>query len=553
MNTKFTKLVFTTLLFTSTSIYAQLPKLVSDIFPGSGSANPSNLTDVNGILYFTASDGTSAHGTELWKTDGTPNGTMLVQDIYVGGNANPSNLTNVDGILYFTATDAAHGTELWKTDGTNTTMVKDIYPSTSSSYPHDLVAVGSTLYFVANDGTNGFELWKTDGTNTQMIRDINAGSAGIIQNYSQTSWLMQINGTLYFAANDGSSGTELWSSNGTANGTKLVKDIYAKVNYSSFPNVLTNWNGTLYFWADGSTGYELWKSDGTANGTVQIKEIRVGGSSQGDQSAEDWYTNLTYGTNQLFPFNNTLYFVARDNSDIGWELWKTDGTEAGTVLIKDIYVGTQSSEVSQFTAYNNNIFFTATDGNVQPFHGTELWKTDGSNSGTVLLKDIRSGQFGSDPKFLTEWNNELYFAATNGSTYSLWKTDGSESGTISIPGVTEVRNLAISNGVLYFSGFNNDTKQELYKLDFKTSSVKDAEINSIHIYPNPSNGKFCIASSNAESGVIEIYSTTGSQVLSQKFDSLNRSTFDISNQAKGIYFIKIQSATSSWANKLLLD
>lgn len=520
---------------------AQVPVLVKDIYTGSGNSNPANLTDVNGTLYFSASDGANAHGTELWKTNGTEAGTTLVQDIYVGGNSNPSNLTNVNGILYFTATDAAHGIELWKTDGSTTTLVKDINPSTASSYPHDLVAIGNMLYFVANDGTNGFELWKTDGTNTQIVRDIYTGSNGIIANYSHSTWLIQINGTLYFAATDGSSGTELWKSDGTASGTSLVKDIYSNATYSSFPNLLTNWNGTLYFWADGSTGYELWKSNGTASGTVKVKEIRIGGSSQGDQSAEDWYSSLNYGTNQLFPFNNTLFFVARDNSDIGWELWKTDGTEAGTILVKDIYVGTQSSEIFDFTAYNNEVYFSATDGSVQPFHGKELWKTDGTEAGTLLLKDIRIGQYGSDPKFYTVLNGLLYFAASNGNTYTLWKTDGTETGTIPIQGVTEVENLTISNGVLYFSGYNNNTKQELYKLDLNPSAIGEINQSAVKIYPNPSKGKFTITSDILKDGIIEVYNTAGIKVLSQNVFSLTENTVNISDQAKGVYVIKVKT------------
>ncbi|HRN93551.1 MAG: T9SS type A sorting domain-containing protein [Chitinophagales bacterium] len=523
---------------------AQVPVLVKDIYTGSGNSNPANLTDVNGTLYFSANDGNAAHGTELWKTNGTNAGTTLVQDIYVGGNSNPSNLTNVNGILYFSATDAAHGIELWKTDGSTTTLVKDINPSTTSSYPHDFVAVGSTLYFVANDGTNGFELWKTDGSNTQMVRDIYTGSNGIIPTYSHTTWLMQINGTLYFAATDGSSGTELWKSDGTASGTSLVKDIYSYATYSSFPNKLTNWNDTLYFWADGSTGYELWKSTGTASGTVKVKEIHIGGSSQGEQSAEDWYSSLNYGTNQLFPFNNSLFFVARDNSNIGWELWKTDGTETGTTLVKDIYLGTQSSEIFDFTAYNNEVYFSATDGNVQPFHGKELWKTDGTETGTFLLKDTRIGQYGSDPKFYTVLNGLLYFAATNGSTYTLWKTDGTEIGTLPVQGVTEVKNLTVSNDVLYFSGYNNDTKQELYKLALNPSAIGKINQSTINIFPNPSNGKFIISSDIIQDGIIEVYNMAGIKVLSQDVLSLTKNSIDISGMTKGVYVIKVKTNNS---------
>ena len=101
--------------------------LVKDIYAGANGSNPNNLTNVNSVLFFTASDGTN--GTELWKSDGTAAGTVMVKDIYAGvNNSNPSNLTNVNGVLYFAAVTAANGQELWKSDGTaaGTVLVKDI-------------------------------------------------------------------------------------------------------------------------------------------------------------------------------------------------------------------------------------------------------------------------------------------------------------------------------------------------------------------------------------------------------------------------------------------
>ncbi|MDJ0719355.1 MAG: hypothetical protein QNJ54_34905 [Prochloraceae cyanobacterium] len=86
--------------------------LVKDIFPGSNGSIPENLTNVNGTLFFTANDG--INGKELWKSDGTEEGTTLVKDIRLGiSSSNPSNLINLDGALFFTADDGINGTELW--------------------------------------------------------------------------------------------------------------------------------------------------------------------------------------------------------------------------------------------------------------------------------------------------------------------------------------------------------------------------------------------------------------------------------------------------------
>ena len=93
------------------------------------------------------------------------------------------------------------------------------------------------------------------------------------------------------------------------------------------------------------------------------------------------------------------------------ELWKSDGTAAGTVLVKDINPGSASSEPSNLTNVNGTLFFTADDG----AHGIELWKSDGTAAGTVLVKDINPGSAGSDPPRLTNVNGTLFFSANDGT------------------------------------------------------------------------------------------------------------------------------------------
>ncbi len=158
--------------------------MVKDINPGNGNSDPSGFTVVNGVLYFSASDGTTAssHGTELWRTDGTEAGTVMVKDINPGKqSSNPTFLTDVNGTLFFAASDGSTGNELWKSDGTDThtTLVKDINSGAKGSDPSFLTYVKETgtLFFSANDGINGNELWTSDGTvaHTTMVKDINPG------------------------------------------------------------------------------------------------------------------------------------------------------------------------------------------------------------------------------------------------------------------------------------------------------------------------------------------------------------------------------------------
>jgi ELWxxDGT repeat protein len=112
----------------------------------------------------------------------------------------------------------------------------------------------------------------------------------------------------------------------------------------------------------------------------------------------------------------TLFFRAFDFSQ-GSELWKSNGTSSGTALVKDIFPGGAGSNPSNLTNVSGTLFFSADDGS----HGYELWQSNGTSSGTVMLKDINPGFAGSDPKYLTNVSGHLFFAANDGSHgYQLW-------------------------------------------------------------------------------------------------------------------------------------
>ena len=177
------------------------PKLLLDINP-SGSSNPTGFTQVNGLVFFSANDGT--HGAQLWESNGTAAGTLPVQDSNAGANASyPKYLTNVNGTLFFQAND-----NLWESNGTaaGTFLVANINEFTGSSYPESLTNVNGTLFFQANDGFHGAELWESTAAGTHIVADINPGTSG-----SYPSDLTNVNGTLFFSANDGN-GSNLWES-----------------------------------------------------------------------------------------------------------------------------------------------------------------------------------------------------------------------------------------------------------------------------------------------------------------------------------------------------
>jgi len=387
----------------------------------------NTLTAVGNVVYFEP-DGIGGWGspTQLWTSDGTSAGTVELVHFGANGGEVYNNLTDLNGTVYFTGNDGTDGEQLWRSDGTvpGTVAVTDF----SGESLYSLQSVNGALYFLeASDGsaTGGVpdgseQLWTSDGTSNGTVQLTN-WTGGI----SQVGNFTAVGRTTFFTATDSSAsnapdGTDLWEISGGS-----AAPVTTSIPWAVGPTDLTALNDTtLLFWADGGNGAgtELWESNGTASGTVMVKDINPG-------SAGSYLSALvgpTPGLNQLTVINGVAYFGADDGAD-GVELWESDGTAAGTTLVKDIDPGPASSAPQDLTDLNGTLYFVAHDGT----GANQLWKSDGAAAGTVVVQNFTPAQtWGSYPANLTYIGGKLFFTATDGiDGEQLWTSDGTASGT----------------------------------------------------------------------------------------------------------------------------
>lgn len=321
-----------------------------------GSSSPKGFVGMGSYLYFNAT--TPAVGAELWKTDGTAANTTLVSDLLTGANSsNPRNITNLNSNILFFADNSFAVTDLWKSDGTFAGTTKIIASGFFNPFDESagLTLYGSHVYFSFNTSlfSSNQELYRTDGNTYSLVKEIRPGTNG-----SNPNKLFVLGATMFFVANDGTHGPELWKTDGTTVNTLMVKDINPGGAGSSISNMY-NHNGVLYFTAITSQGRELWKSDGTETGTILVKDINPFGNAD---------------PSNFCTVNNWLFFAAEDGLHKR-EIWKTDGTATGTVLVYDFFAdksdNLNSTDPTFLTFYNNAIYFAGTDG--LPY-GRELYK-----------------------------------------------------------------------------------------------------------------------------------------------------------------------------------
>lgn len=326
-------------------------------------------------------------------------------------------------------------------------LVQDIAAKKRSSDPADFTTFRGKVYFAADSAKHGRELWRTDGTRagTKLVKDIVKGKRG-----SRPLHLSVVGRTLYFATtNANGDPTQLWRSDGTAKGTRRV----ANVRVTS---PVTAVGSTGYFVANDGKGKELWKTRGTARTTVRVKDIRPG--SRGSDP------------DQLTALGNKLYFSATDAQG-ATRLWRSTGTAAGTVPIDRARPAGAYAPGPQFlTAAQGRLWFSGFD----DAHGWELWTSNGTVAGTSILKDIVPGEDWSYPgnwSGFTVFRGAVHFRADDG----LWRSDGTAAGTVNIlprlagAGPAE---LTVAGNRLYFFASHPTLGYELWASDGTTAGTR---------------------------------------------------------------------------------
>ncbi|MEZ0578988.1 ELWxxDGT repeat protein [Nocardioides sp. MH1] len=374
----------------------------------------ANLTALDGMLLFTSVDPEGR--TELWRSDGTTAGTTVVSHVDLGPASGERNeLTAMDGAVFFSAADDVHGSELWRSDGTDdgTALVKDLYPGPGSGEPRHLTVVTDTLFFKSLDEDGeGEALWTSDGTTAGTVLVSRLPVDGT--NADDPRQFVAAGDRLFFTAQDEFNDRELWTSDGTTEGTVLVKDIdpggYHYYGDNGGPQNLVAIGHALYFTAsDEVHGRELWRSDGTAEGTVMVADIRPGAD-----------TSFPY---DLTVSHKALFFAADDGTH-GRELWRSDGTAAGTTMVRDINPrGTRAHRIgpTELAEADGTLFFTADDG----VHGSDIWASDGTRAGTVLVDDTAPGDEDVRAYGAVEAGGTVFFrTAGRDARYSLWTIGG---------------------------------------------------------------------------------------------------------------------------------
>jgi ELWxxDGT repeat protein len=324
---------------------------------------------------------------QVWRTDGTAAGTRQLTQLGAGESLllYPPPAVVFHDQFYFSVSTAA-GDEIWKSDGTaqGTGEALGLVPAGASI--GGLWSAGGYLFY-----NLGGALWRSDDASAGVEL---AGNVNVIASP------VPVGGRFLFLSASTPFVFVLWQTDGTPGGTAPVAA--SGLSQLILLGDLAVLGDAAYFIsrANSDAAVQLWRSDGTAAGTVPVATLATPGAPFSFQLPQP----QTLAGHQLF--------FALDDGVHGQELWATDGTAAGTRLVRDIYPGANGSNILGLTAVGSVVYFSAEDG----AHGQELWQSDGTAAGTRLVQDIWPGPGDAKPAGMTQAGGLLYFSASDGLT-----------------------------------------------------------------------------------------------------------------------------------------
>lgn len=431
-------------------------QLVADIAPFDvGGSRPCALQEVGGRLLFFADDG--LHGKELWTSDGTEAGTRLLQDILPGpGFSHATYCPDFEAVeaagqilFLHRFSVSAFPSELWRSDGTTEGTFAITDDSHGLTAARDLRSLGASALFFGLDLEHGTELWRSDGTaaGTRLLKEIYPGS---IDAEPREPYVFQ--GRLYFSAQAPDVGTELWASDGTAEGTVLVKDLVPG-SFDSDPEGFVELGGKLYFFARTASGQErsLWVTNGTAAGTHAVVEM-PGEGFWGSFAVADgsrlflfgrtralgpalWVTDGTAAGTRLAAeldaepafsdslrptaYHSRVYFTEAGSPDHPKQLQVSDGTAEGTGIFHDSE-GWPIFNTSHFQEFAGHLLFVSSTS-----QEVILYQSDGTEAGASPFRVIEHidprGTSLVNPVDLVPAGGRLFFPALDAATgRELW-------------------------------------------------------------------------------------------------------------------------------------
>jgi len=320
-------------------------------------------------------------------------------------------------------------------------LVREIRPGSSGAEITSLTPLSATgeVYFSANDGSSGLELWRSNGTaaGTALVKDINPGLPS-----SSPGAVTVSNKILFFAADNGVNGAELWRSNGTTGGTYLVKDL-RKGSAGAGISSMVAFDGRVFFNADdGISGSEPWQSHENGD-THLVRDIRPG--------------PLASSPVHFIRMGDGVYFSAREGDTGGYNFYRYfDGTR-----VTDLQDPTADTHAPVVQRDGRGLFFTATEQG----SGKELWRYGTPGSSYGLVADINVGTGSSEVKDLTAISDRVFFTAFDGKQRNLYasKPGGGVTLLMGLPDVNrQPRQLTVVGGRVFFTMDTAEEGEELW-------------------------------------------------------------------------------------------